>query len=240
MRRAELFRPLVAAFRGEQRKPTVILLVSPVLLVTWYYFGSTAYYSDHLAERFCLWNDPAATAAAYSFLATFLLLGVVPALIVKVVFRESLAEYGIQLGDRVRTVRSFLMLAPVFVLAGYIGSHDESVLAYYPINKSAGNSPGMFGLHACTYALYYAGWEFHFRGFTQFGLRRSIGDVNALLVQVLGSAVMHVGKPMTETYAAIAAGILWGLVAYRTRSLLSGVLQHFLLGLSLDWFICYG
>ena len=47
-------------------------------------------------------------------------------------------------------------------------------------------------------------------------------------------------KPTFETYASIAGGTLWGYLAFRTRSLLSGLMQHFLLGPALDWFICYG
>lgn len=240
MSRLEMLRPLRDAFRGEQRRPTVILLASPVLLITWVYCGSSAFYLEHLAGSVVLWNDPAATAGAYTFLAAFVLLGVVPALIVKLVFGESLADYGVGLGNRKRTVRTFLLWAPVFLLVAYLASRDPHIADYYPINKSAGKSPALFGWHACFYAMFYVGYEFHFRGFTQLGLRKSLGDVNALLVQVLGSTLVHVGRPVGETYGAVAAGVLWGALAYRTRSLLSGLLQHFLLGLSLDWFLCYG
>ncbi len=66
-----------------------------------------------------------------------------------------------------------------------------------------------------------------------------MGATNALLVQVLASVLLHIGKPVSETYAAIAGGLLWGLLAYRTRSLFSGMLQHYLLGIALDWFICH-
>jgi membrane protease YdiL (CAAX protease family) len=48
---------------------------------------------------------------------------------------------------------------------------------------------------------------------------------------------MHLGKPVGEVYGSIIGGLIWGLLAYRTRSLLSGLLQHFLLGVLLDWFI---
>jgi membrane protease YdiL (CAAX protease family) len=74
----------------------------------------------------------------------------------------------------------------------------------------------------------------------QFGLRRSLGDANALLVQVLASCLLHLGKPAVEVYGSIFAAVLWGLVAFRTRSVLSGLMQHFVLGVALDWFICYG
>lgn len=237
----ERFRPVWAAFRADQLRPTVILIASPLLMLTWKYFGSPEYYS-HLQK---LWpwlapcGDPAAGAAAYHFTLCFLLLGLVPALIVKLLFRQRLADYGVQLGDRARTARSFLLLAPLFVLVAYLSSGNPAIRGEYPINNSAGLSAGRFGFHACTYILFYLGWEFHFRGFLQFGLRDKLGDANALLIQVMASGLLHIGKPGIETFAAIPAGVLWGILAFRTRSLLSGLLQHFLLGITLDWFICY-
>jgi membrane protease YdiL (CAAX protease family) len=35
------------------------------------------------------------------------------------------------------------------------------------------------------------------------------------------------------------AGMVWGFVAYRTRSLASPLVQHAILGLTLDFLICY-
>lgn len=240
MNRLALFRPFQEAFQGKQFKPTIILLVSPLLLVTWKYFGSPEYYLEALAPRLALFNDPAAAAAVYSFFSALLLMAVAPALVVKLVFRENLADYGVGLGDRARTVRSFLMMAPVLIIAAYVASRNAEIVNYYPINKSAGASSSMFGLHACTYLAFYLGWEFHFRGFLQYGLRDSLGSTNAVLLQVLASVLFHIDRPGIETFAAILAGIYWGMLAFRTRSLLSGLLQHALLGIALDWFICYG
>jgi len=240
MNRLALFEPLQAAFQGKQFKPTVILLVSSLVLVTWRYFGSPEFYLEALAPRLALSVDPAAAAAVYSFFSAFLWMAVVPALVVKLVFRERLADYGVSLGDRTRTVRSFLMMAPLLLIVAYVASHIAEIADYYPINNSAGTSRPMFGLHACTYLAFYLGWEFHFRGFLQAGLRDSLGSTNAVLVQVLASVLFHITRPGIETYAAIVAGIYWGLLALRTRSLLSGFLQHALVGIALDWFICYG
>ncbi len=224
---------------GRQLKPTVILLSSTVLMLTWRYFGSPEFYLQWISPRLMLWGNSATTAAVYSFAACLLLLGVVPALIVKLIFRERLADYGVQIGILKYTVRSFLVLGPMFVLAAYMASKCPAILAQYPINESAGGSSAMFGFHACTYMLFYLGWEFHFRGFLQFGLRDAMGSTNAVLVQVMASVLLHIGKPAVETYGAILGGILWGILAFRTRSLLSGLLQHALLGIALDWFICY-
>ena len=233
----ELVRALADSVRGPQRKPTVILLSSTLLTLTWWYFGSPRFYLDHFAAAGA---GPSSAPAVYSFVSCFLLLGVVPALIVKLVFREPLAQYGVQWGDRVRTPRSLLILGPLFILGGYISSRTPAVAAYYPIDPTACDSLGAFAAHASWYLLYYLAWEFHFRGYLQFGLRDSFGAANAVLIQVMASSLLHFGKPDVEAFAAIVGGIFWGWIAYRTRSLLSVVGQHYLLGISLDLFLCRG
>jgi uncharacterized protein len=233
-------RPLLASlFRGPQLRATVILVLAPFLLLTWKIFGDPKFLQQ-VPAGMRLWGDPAATGAVYSFAACFLLMGVIPALVVKFVFRQSLSEYGVQLGNLKRTFRSIAILVPFFILGGYIAAQDSGVMAQYPVNPNAGASPQAFLWHVAAYFLFYLGWEFFFRGFMQFGLRASIGDANAILVQVLASVLLHIGKPTTECYLSIFGGILWGILALRTRSLLSGLLQHFALGASLDWFLCFG
>jgi membrane protease YdiL (CAAX protease family) len=107
----------------------------------------------------------------------------------------------------------------------------------YPINPSAGDSAAAFALHCATYLLFYVGWEFHFRGFLQGTLRETMGPANALLVQVAASCLLHFGKPTSEVFGSIGGALLWGLLAYYTRSILSGLAQHVALGVSLDAFL---
>jgi uncharacterized protein len=228
---------LADAFSPGRRRATIILLVAPFLLVTWRYFGSPEYYAGTIAPWLGLAGDPRPAGAVYSFAACFLLLAVVPVLTVKLGFGERLADYGVRWGIHRRTLRTILMLGPAFVLGGYIASLDPAMRVKFPINPQAGASAGAFALHAATYVLFYVGWEFFFRGFLQFGLREALGDVNAVLVQVLASTLAHLGCPPSEVYGAIFGGLLWGMLAFRTRSLLSGLVQHCLLGISLDWFL---
>lgn len=221
-------------FRGEDRKPAIILFSSTALMVLWRCFGSMEFFVKTWGDRLTLYGSAEAAGAVYTFLACFVLLGLIPLFIVKLVFRERLVDYGVTLGDRKRTLRNILFFAPVFVVAGYISANTPSVRAAYPINPSAASMP-IF--HALTYLAFYLGWEFHFRGFLQLGLRGRLGDASALWVQVLASTLLHIGKPNEELIAAIFAGIFWGIIVYRTRSLLAGLTQHFALGISLDWFI---
>jgi membrane protease YdiL (CAAX protease family) len=75
------------------------------------------------------------------------------------------------------------------------------------------------------------------RADVQCGLRDEMGDWNAILVQTLASSILHIGKPLGETFGAVLGGLVWGVIAFRSRSLLVPLLTHWVLGLSLDLFI---
>ena len=169
-------RPLRRAWKmishGEQFKATVVLLTMTVSMVTWKYFGSPEFYDQGLSRRLSLGGDPQVLAAVYCFLASFVLLGVIPALIVKFVFRERLADYG-AIGDPQGTFRSMAIFVPIFLVSGYTGSLDWPCRRIS--HQSSAARPAMFVLHATTYFLFYLGWEFGFRGFMQIG-RGSMGS----------------------------------------------------------------
>ncbi|MFT5523944.1 MAG: membrane protease YdiL (CAAX protease family) [Pirellulaceae bacterium] len=213
-------------------KPAIILGSSIVLMLVWKNFGTVEFYLNSIAA---VGQDARSqsNAAVYQFVSCLVLLGVIPSLIVTLVFRERLVDYGVGLGNRLLTIRSFLIAAPAFAFFGYLSTMAPGMDEAFPINKQAGTTTTLW-FHACTYALFYLGWEFHFRGFLQFGLADSMGRPSALLVQVVASSLLHIGQPLTESIAAIAGALLWGWLAYRTKSILSGMLQHILLGLVVD------
>jgi membrane protease YdiL (CAAX protease family) len=210
-----------------------------VLGVLFVYLGSKPFYFAHLASRFTLGGNAELSAGLYHFASAFVLLGLVPVLIVKLAFRQPLSAYGVQAGDLAFGARSFAVVAPVLVLLSLSASRNPEFLAQYPLNRAASDGPLFFAGHAIAYLFFYLGWEFCFRGFVQFGLRDELGDGNAILVQTAVSTILHIGKPMGETLGAVLGGLLWGVIAFRSRSLLVPVLTHWVLGLSLDLFIVW-
>lgn len=50
---------------------------------------------------------------------------------------------------------------------------------------------------------------------------------------------MHIGKPDGEIYSSILGALIWGVVAQRSSSILAPVLTHWVLGVSLDYFISF-
>ena len=219
------------------RKPTVVVLVATFVSVTWKYYGSATFYLETLSPWVSFGGDEQLNAALYVFFSAFILLGLIPLLVIRLVFREPLSAYGLQWGDARFGVKAIAVIAPVMILLGYVSASRPDFLAQYPVNPAAGRSAADFLQHALFYLFFYLGWEFCFRGFVQFGLRDSLGDWNAILVQTALSCVLHIGKPAGEIYGAIFGALLWGVLAFRSRSLMSPVLTHWLLGLSLDFFI---
>ncbi|HCA80746.1 MAG TPA: hypothetical protein DEP53_13540 [Bacteroidetes bacterium] len=241
----DLFRRLIDSlslsglFREVNKKPTVILLATPVILTTWKYYGTKAFYLSDLASAFVLFNNPEQTAELYTFFSAFILFGIVPWAIVRFVFKERMSAYGLQLGDWRFGLKAVLILAPIFILASYTSISDPAFLAEYPLYKGAGASPSTFLGHAVAYLFFYIGWETYFRGFMQFGLRDAFGDWNSILVQTAISCIIHIGKPAGEIYSSIIGALVWGILVFRTRSIFAGLVIHWLLGVSLDFFICY-
>ena len=230
---------LSGLFGGESRKPTIILLLTPFLLTTWKYYGTKAFYLSDLASIFVLFGNAERTAELYTFFSAFILFGILPLFVIKFVFKEKISSYGLQIGDWRFGSKAFLVLAPIFVLASYTSINKPDFLAEYPLFKGAGSSPSMFLSHALSYLFFYIGWEIYFRGFMQFGLRNSLGDWQSILIQTALSCIIHIGKPAGEIYSSIIGALVWGILVFRTRSLLFIILIHWLLGVSLDFFICY-
>ena len=70
-----------------------------------------------------------------------------------------------------------------------------------------------------------------------FGLRRQIGDATANLTQTALSVLAHFGRPLPETLAAIPAGLVFGAIDLRVGSVWYLALVHWIVGVSVDWWI---
>ena len=226
-------------FSRENRKTAIILLSTPVILTTFRYYGMKDFYLNHLTSVFSLFGNRELTSVLYMFFSSLALLGLLPALMIKFIFHESLSLYGVRFGDWQFGMKAFLILAPVMMALTYPSSRMESFTIEYPLYRGAGVSPPIFVIYSFLYLVYYLGWEFFFRGYMQFGLGKRLGDWNAIFVQTLASSLLHIGKPDAEIYSSILGGIVWGMVVFRTRSLFPALLLHWLLGICLDAFIIY-
>jgi membrane protease YdiL (CAAX protease family) len=142
---------------------------------------------------------------------------IVPMLFILLVFRESPRDYGFTLGDwragLVLTVGGILLMTPVI---WFLAKFDPTAETYY--KDMAVNLPW-------TTLGQIFGWEFLFRGFILFGYARRFGP-DALWIQAVPFALLHLGKPEIETLSTIFGGFVFGWVAWRTRSFIYPFLIH--------------
>ncbi|MDR2757460.1 MAG: CPBP family intramembrane metalloprotease [Planctomycetaceae bacterium] len=226
-------------FPRSQFKPVLILFYVVVVTSIWKYFSIpivTDSFNNNGTILFWL--------GTYPLIGSFLLFGVIPMGIVRYVFCEDLGDYGLRFGVPLRTVRSFLIAAPVVIFIAVLTGHDASFFDIYPLNEAIRPQNAridylLFAVHTVIYLGYYFGWEFLFRGFLQHGLSERCGVPTAILVQTLASTMLHYGHPGSEVFGSIIAGLAWGILAIRTRSILSGFAQHALLGIVLDWTLIF-
>jgi len=143
---------------------------------------------------------------------------VVPMVVILLVFRENPKEYGFQLGDwkagSIITIGALVVILPMLWLVVH---GDPGMKKYYE------NLPSI-PLPLYTF-LEIFGWEFIFRGWLTFGYARKFG-ADALWIQAVPFALMHLSKPEVETLSTIFGGFVFGWVAWQTKSFLYPFLIH--------------
>lgn len=196
------------------------------------------------------------------FALSFLLLGLAPA-IMALAFREKAADLGLSLKTKMLRSPLYWLCIPVALAVGALGAAFSDLGSFYPysrdlIERVRDQGAGPFVAHYAAYfLLYYIPWEFFFRGFlllpfalaAQRILGRAEGGGEAettarnavlaflVLFQTLPSTLLHFGHPLTELAGAVAGGLIFGLLAWRTRSIVPGLLLHAAMGLGTDGFI---
>lgn len=146
----------------------------------------------------------------------------VPLLVILLVFRDSPARYGFQLGDWKAGLALTAVGCGGMALVMTFLARTEAFRGYYaPLADSP--VPLLFYTAADLF-----GWEFLFRGFLLFALYPVCGPY-AILLQAVPFTIAHFGKPELETLSCIFGGSAFGYVAWRTRSFLYPFLIHWFL-----------
>jgi uncharacterized protein len=135
----------------------------------------------------------------------------IPVLLVVVVYRQPLSQYGFQFGDwkagLIFTLGGWILMTGIM----FFIAPTPDFQAYY-----AGNRENLLQL-IVTNAFDLFGWEFVFRGLILFALFPICGPY-AIILQAVPFTIAHFGKPELETISCIIGGPVFGYIAWRTRS----------------------
>jgi membrane protease YdiL (CAAX protease family) len=239
------------AGRGVDRKVVAVLLITAVVITLHHYQGE-AYqlvWIPWVLARFgfasastAVGNWIAAVKAneidrwTFWALAGFFYYGVVPALVVRCIFRERLADYGVKLRGAFADYWVYLVMLVVMAPLVWAMSFNPRFQELYPFYDHPKGDPlwPNFWRWEMAYAMQFLGVEFLFRGFMVHGLRRRFGAYS-IVVMTVPYCMIHFGKPLPETLAAIAAGLALGFMSLRTRSVFLGAAIHISVAMSMDF-----
>jgi membrane protease YdiL (CAAX protease family) len=151
----------------------------------------------------------------------FVLEFIIPIAIIVLVWREDPRQYGLRLGDwRLGLGVVVAGVAVMAVVIWFLGRQPD-FRSYY--TDTIDGRP-MWRLILDT-GVDLVAWEFFFRGWLLWALGRKYGT-DAIWLQVIPFALMHVWKPEIEQLSTLVGGAIFGLLAWRTKSFLWGWLLH--------------
>lgn len=142
-------------------------------------------------------------------------------------------NYGLNLAKF--DIKPYLQILAVAMLFVAIGSFFGDIQQYYP--RFANSSGAAFAaqhqlpvwlpvaIYEFCYGLDFLAVEMFFRGFLVFGFVRLLGG-HAILPMVATYCFLHFGKPMPEAAASVVGGYVLGVVAYKTRNIMGGIIIH--------------
>jgi membrane protease YdiL (CAAX protease family) len=217
--------------------PEALIVVATVALFVFYYLARADAIASLSAGHGMLTVTGRPLSPALHFVAAAMLLAVAPVLFARLALGLRLEELGLGAG-RLRVGLAWLAIGiPAALLAGKIGSANPAMPFVYPLDASVRPEPSAFVPYALLQFLYFGAWEVLFRGVLLFGLKDRIGAGPANALQTALSVLAHFGRSFTETLVAIPAGLAFGGVSLHARSIWYIAIIHWLVGVSLDWFI---
>ncbi len=225
--------------RASERWAWAFAIATVLVAVVWYLGRADALALQRGAAPW-LGITGRALPASTAFTLTFVTFGLAPAMLAPSVLGQDARALGLGLGDYRFALKVLAVGAPVALAAGYVGARSPAIAAVYPLGGRLGADPGAFAVHAGLYLLYYLGFEYLFRGFLLLGTKDVIGPVAANLLQACLATAFHFGKPGMEMAAAFPASLLFGWATLRTGSIWCALAGHWVVGVSMDWFLVFG
>ena len=231
-----------------RRQIWTVLISTAVILFAIHYlkYNSVFYHTVKLIESLfgiehhawyrAIRHSPFAELWAHVWWAAWhlILFLAVPMGIVKFGLRQPLSAFGWQVGDAGAHWRLYAGIVLFFIVFLSIFAHfSPSFLHYYPFYKLSHRSWLDWLAWEGLYMAHFVALEFFFRGFILQGLRVPMGS-SAIAVMVVPYTMIHLPKLWPEAMGAILFGVLLGVLAIRSRSILGGLAIHASVALTLD------
>lgn len=223
---------------GADKNFALSLLFATIIIFVYCYFGSYSFFEQTFAS---LPNLDYYKIIYHNCMAFVLFFGL-GVIFTKLVLKVNLRDFGLKFGNYKLGLKLCLIALPICALCGLSCVLDSGMSTMYPLINFSACSWWQIVLYFISYFLYYVGWEYLFRGILLFGSQEKCGVLCSILLTTLISALIHTsiagfGKPMIETLSAIPAGLIFGYITTKTKSINYSLFMHMLVGFCTDIFI---
>ena len=224
---------LKSAILRLDRKVVIVFLAVAVLQTISWYFTSRRFFRINIFSSIQTTPDIYLIEYLYWFIGDFVTFFILPVLIIKFIHKERTASYGLTLGKKRIGFQLSIIFLIVMLPVIWVISAEPSFVSKYPHLLSVREVWSKFFIYEIGLLIYMFAWEFIWRGYMLFGLKEKFGYY-AVLIQMIPFVILHNGKPAVETFSAIIGGIALGILAFRTRSFLYGIITHMGIMFSID------
>lgn len=158
-----------------------------------------------------------------------------PILIIKIIFKEPLSNYGLTIKNAFKDYKLFLMILTIMfpiVVAISFNTNFQTKYPFYKLNQNETLNFKFF-IWEMEYFFQFFALEFLFRGFLLHGLKHRFGYYS-VFIMVIPYCMIHFAKPMPEAISAIIAGIVLGTLSLKSKNIWLGVFIHCSIALTMD------
>lgn len=224
--------------KNRDYKMIMALLWATIIIFLYTYFGSYSAFERFFPNMINLdfWK------IIYHNLMSFVLFFILGLIFSRFVLKNNYKEMGLSFGNyKLGLILCGIgsLLIPLLALSTTL---DSAMISTYPlINFKIYYQWYFIFTYFLSYILYYIGWEFIFRSIILFSSKKEEVWV-AIIISTMISALIHTsiagfGKPMVETLSAIPAGLIFGWINIKTKSIWYSLYMHVLVGILTDLFI---
>ena len=216
---------LIRIIKSMDRKVVIIFLAVAFLQTISWYYTSRSFFRHYIFPSFQFNPNIYLYEYLYWFLGDFITFFLLPVMLIKLLLKEKVRNFGLQTGEfRIGIKISLIFLMVMIPLVWIVSSYPDFVRTYPQLAEVRDNWNTFFIFEAAA-LVYLLAWEFIWRGFMLFGLKEKFGYY-AVFIQMIPFLILHNGKPPAETFGAIVAGIALGILAWRTGSVYYCVITH--------------
>ncbi len=228
---------LKSLFSNERidRRAVIVLLYIPLILTVLEYCGlpwHVRLFFPRLAAEFSPSVMGLLGVIHWSCMCCIAYL-VFPALIIKYIFHQRIKEFGLSTKGIGKHIWIYGILYVTLIPMILFASLRPGFQSTYPFFKPHYGEWALLLLGEFFYLSQFFYLEFFFRGFVFFTLEKTFG-FHSIFIMTIPYCMIHYHKPMPEALASVMAGVILGILAWRTRSIWCGVLIHVSVALSMD------